>query len=75
MTRISIWSHPIDESGTGSYLNISSVEVDDGGLYCCSIQSQNSPWYDNAPQQHCARLNVYGSFILQSTCAWRINLT
>lgn len=66
MFRVSTWSHQVDENGMRSYLNISSVEVEDGGLYCCSVQSQSSSaQLDHEPKssmQHCARLNVYGTF-------------
>ena len=65
--RISAWSHQLDENGIKSYLNISASEVEDGGLYCCSIQ--NLSGYNQLEQEaksathHCARLNVYGLFI------------
>lgn len=60
----------MDDSGVRSYLNISSAEIEDGGLYCCSIQGPNpsgvvSDSIQLEPDaksslQHCARLNVYG---------------
>jgi hypothetical protein len=48
-----------------SYLNISSSEVEDGGLYCCSIiypalGAEHLDILGASTEQHCARLNVYG---------------
>lgn len=68
--RVSISSHLLDNNGIiRSYLNISSSEVEDGGLYCCSIiyPALGAGQMDHldtilaaSQEQHCARLNVYG---------------
>ncbi len=64
MCSISVWSNKIDEHTVKSYLNISSVQVEDGGLYCCSIDEDQVPARHQrstaSSRQHCARLNVYG---------------
>lgn len=68
--RVSTSSHLLDNSAIiRSYLNISSSEVEDGGLYCCSVlhPAMGAGQLDyldtfqlNGQEQHCARLNVYG---------------
>lgn len=69
-SRVSTSSHLLDNSAIiRSYLNISSSEVEDGGLYCCSVlhPAMGAGQLDyldtfqlNGQEQHCARLNVYG---------------
>ncbi len=68
--RVSTSSQLLDNNGMmRSYLNISSSEVEDGGFYCCSIiyPSLGAGQLEHldtilaaSPEQHCARLNVYG---------------
>lgn len=67
-SSVSTWSHQVDDNVIRGYLNISSAEVEDGGLYCCSVQNQNpsiqldgNQVTGSSSNQHCARLNVYGN--------------
>ncbi|GAB6020358.1 Down syndrome cell adhesion molecule-like protein 1 [Chamberlinius hualienensis] len=57
-----VWNTYVNERGdTVAFLNISSVRVQDGGLYGCSATNRISS------QHHFGRLNIYGSPYIRPT--------